>query len=360
MDLNPKSQQDSELTQFGKLTPLPSFRSRRDSLREPGLLSHAPPDPLGDPSHKRPALDSVRGNSFSHGKAPLLPSRQSSFRESGMLSQALLPGDPSRRSSAALGSVRGIPGRSHHRKYRSRAGSVTDSTAMEGSQLEPGETASFFHSASRRPSEIPELEEDGDLLAETARLKNYRLGPWLGRQRKALVANIHTTKQRLWGSLVAGVKSLRWEPKTAILASKVGFTCCLASLLIVVEPLRAYFSGFGVWAVITIALVYESNIGTSFSKGFNRIMGTIIAGGLALAVKRTGPLLGPFEPYFVLLSIFATTWIPVYLRFSSPLKDQWNYACSMVGFRLSLAFIGFTLQPHFLCFDLGTLFQWRA
>lgn len=306
----------------------------------PSLVTPPATDDAPDPSRFTPTaeltpkLPHCSNNSFTK-PLPQFSRQNSGRRDSSLLNPGLNLGGLSRRSSAILGSVRGIPGRSQHRKYRSRAGSVAGSAAEWSSQLEPGENSSFVPSVSRRPSEIPELEEGQNLLdsdTDTARLKGNRSVwgiPRVGPTRKALVGAIHTLKQRVWGG---GIKTLRWEKKTAILASKVGFTCCLASLLIVVEPLRKIFQGFGVWAVITVALVYESNIGTSLSKGFNRIMGTVIAGGLALAVNRTAPLLGAFEPYFVLLSIFATTWIPVYLRFSSPLKDQWNYACSMVSF----------------------------
>ncbi|GAQ81186.1 Aluminium activated malate transporter family protein [Klebsormidium nitens] len=309
------------------------------SLVPPPVTDVAPePSRFAPTAEPSPKLPNRSNNSFS--KPPPQFSRQNSARQDSGIP---LPGGLSRRSSAILGSVRGILGRSQHRKYRSRAGSVAGSAVEWSSQLEPGETSSFVPSVSRRPSEIPELEEGQNLLdadSDTARLRSNRSVwgiPRIGLTRKALVGAVHSLKQRAWGG---GVKTLRWEKKTAILASKVGFTCCLASLLIVVEPLRKIFQGFGVWAVITAALVYESNIGTSLNKGFNRIMGTVIAGGLALAVNRTAPLLGAFEPYFVLLSIFTTTWIPVYLRFSSPLKDQWNYACSMATITAHLLILG--------------------
>jgi hypothetical protein len=148
---------------------------------------------------------------------------------------------------------------------------------------------------------------------------------------QGLVARLGEGFRRFVHFPLSAYLAVKGDPSNAILAGKVGFSCCLMSLFVLFEEDHPQLQGLAVWAVITIALVYENNIGASLSKGLNRVTGTLIAGALAVFVNHVGPMMGGFHMYFVLFSIFIATWIPVFLRFGSSLKEHWNYALSMVS-----------------------------
>ncbi len=81
----------------------------------------------------------------------------------------------------------------------------------------------------------------------------------------------------------------------------------MASILCVIpfpDPFDEVNS-IALWAVVTTDLLYESNIGLSVSKGFNRVLGTLAAGLIAMALNQIGPILGyRIYPYFVVRKLF--------------------------------------------------------
>ncbi len=63
---------------------------------------------------------------------------------------------------------------------------------------------------------------------------------------------------------------------------------------------------------MTTDLLLEGNIGLSVSKGFNRVLGTLAAGLIALALNQIGPLLGyQIYPYFVVRKLLVQVYILV-------------------------------------------------
>lgn len=234
------------------------------------------------------------------------------------LSQPLLGPHLSRDSS--LTSPQSIPGRSARRKYRCWPSSAgLDPADISESEEDPKTPVGRVI--------IPQTNEETGHLASTRSLhRSYR--DFDQRVREGLAAWFRLLVQ----FPVTAYLTVKGDPSTAILACKVGVSCCLMSVLVIFEEDYPEIRGLALWAVITIALVYEANIGASLSKGLNRVTGTFLAGALAVFVNHVGPLMGPFHFYFVLLSIFVVTWVPVFLRFgSSALKERWNYALSMVS-----------------------------
>eukprot|EP00898_Chlorokybus_atmophyticus_P008462 jgi/Chlat1/8617/Chrsp86S08026 len=116
-----------------------------------------------------------------------------------------------------------------------------------------------------------------------------------------------------------------------VLSIKVGLASTLCSLLVLVPAIDTWLEGVGIWAVLTVGLVLEPNVGTSLSKGLNRVVGTSIAGALAVAVNHVAPLFGPAHVYVIYALVFLGGALPTFLRFASPLKAQWNYAAVMAS-----------------------------
>ncbi|GAQ85239.1 Aluminium activated malate transporter family protein [Klebsormidium nitens] len=231
------------------------------------------------------------------------------------LSQPLLGPHLSRDSS--LTGPQSIPGRSARRKYRCWPSSAgLDPADISESEEEP-----------KTPNGrvvTPQIDEETGHLASTQSLhRSYR------RLDQRVTAGLAAWFTQLVQFPITAYLRVKGDPSTAILACKVGVSCCLMSVLVMFEEDYPEIKGLALWAVITIALVYEANIGASLSKGLNRVTGTFLAGALAVFVNHVGPLMGPFHFYFVLLSIFVVTWVPVFLRFGSSLKEHWNYALSM-------------------------------
>ncbi|KAJ6829363.1 aluminum-activated malate transporter 9-like [Iris pallida] len=86
---------------------------------------------------------------------------------------------------------------------------------------------------------------------------------------------------------------------------KVGLAVLLASLLIL---FRGPFEVFGnniIWSIITVSMIFEYTVGAMFNRGFNRALGSLLAGIFAIVVMHVGLSSGHIaEPYVIALSIF--------------------------------------------------------
>ncbi|GLT78158.1 hypothetical protein SLA2020_497040 [Shorea laevis] len=87
---------------------------------------------------------------------------------------------------------------------------------------------------------------------------------------------------------------------------KVGLSVLLASLLML---LRAPYEVFGttniVWSILTVTIVFEYTVGATFNRGFNRAIGTVLAGILAITVGQLVLHVGQAaEPVVIGISIF--------------------------------------------------------
>ena len=65
------------------------------------------------------------------------------------------------------------------------------------------------------------------------------------------------------------------------LAVKVGVAATIASLGTLVDAFDDATGGFAVWAVVTVLIVMQPTLGSTLSKGVNRLVGTVSAAGVA-------------------------------------------------------------------------------
>ncbi|KAH9775280.1 hypothetical protein KPL71_006363 [Citrus sinensis] len=86
---------------------------------------------------------------------------------------------------------------------------------------------------------------------------------------------------------------------------KVGLAVLLVSLLIL---FRAPYEIFGtniIWSILTVAVTFEYTVGATFNRGFNRALGSLLAGILAIAVAQFALSTGRVaEPIIIGISIF--------------------------------------------------------
>ncbi|XVF10495.1 hypothetical protein REPUB_Repub07fG0188000 [Reevesia pubescens] len=88
-------------------------------------------------------------------------------------------------------------------------------------------------------------------------------------------------------------------------AFKVGLAVLLVSLLILLRRPYEIFGTDIIWSILTVAIMFEYTVGSTFNRGFNRALGSLLAVILAIAVTqlalRTG---GVAEPIIIGISIF--------------------------------------------------------
>ncbi|XP_073000329.1 aluminum-activated malate transporter 9-like [Typha latifolia] len=96
---------------------------------------------------------------------------------------------------------------------------------------------------------------------------------------------------------------------------KVGLACLLVSLLIL---FRAPYEIFGtniIWSILTVAIMFEYTVGATFNRGFNRALGSLLAGIFAIVVIQIAMSSGHIaEPYVIGVSIFLIGAITSFMK----------------------------------------------
>ncbi|XP_059642125.1 aluminum-activated malate transporter 9-like [Cornus florida] len=95
------------------------------------------------------------------------------------------------------------------------------------------------------------------------------------------------------------------DSNRVIFSFKVGLAVLLVSLLILFQAPYNIFGTNIIWSILTVAIMFEYTVGATFNRGFNRALGSLLAGILAIAVAQLALSAGRVaEPFIIGISIF--------------------------------------------------------
>ncbi|XP_010917158.1 aluminum-activated malate transporter 9-like [Elaeis guineensis] len=121
------------------------------------------------------------------------------------------------------------------------------------------------------------------------------------------------------------------DTNRVIFALKVGLAMLLVSLLVLIQAPFKVFGTNIIWAILTVGIMFEYTVGATFNRGFNRAVGSLLAGIFAIMVIEIAMCSGHVaEPYVIGLSIFVVGAITSFMKLW-PSLAPYEY-----GFRVTL------------------------
>ncbi|KAG7654734.1 Aluminum-activated malate transporter [Arabidopsis suecica] len=142
--------------------------------------------------------------------------------------------------------------------------------------------------------------------------------------------NITGVVKKLKDVLVTAWEMGTADPRKMIFSAKMGLALTLTSILIFFKIPGLELSGHYLWAILTVVVIFEFSIGATFSKGCNRGLGTLSAGGLALGMSWISEMTGNWADVFNAASIFVVAFFATYAKLYPTMKP-YEY-----GFRVFL------------------------
>ncbi|PWA57392.1 aluminum activated malate transporter family protein [Artemisia annua] len=104
------------------------------------------------------------------------------------------------------------------------------------------------------------------------------------------------------------------DPRRILHSFKVAFAITLVSLVYYLEPFYHGMGDAGMWAIMTVIVVFEYTVGATLCKGMNRGFATFLAGALGVAAEWFSDLFGP-----------TALGIASFARFIPSMKRRYDY-----------------------------------
>ncbi|KAF8090845.1 hypothetical protein N665_0463s0004 [Sinapis alba] len=130
------------------------------------------------------------------------------------------------------------------------------------------------------------------------------------------------------------------DPAKVVHCLKVGLALSLVSIFYYMRPLYDGVGGNAMWAIMTVVVVFESTVGATFSKCVNRVVATILAGTLGIAVHWVATQSGKAEILVTACSVFLFAFTATYSRFVPSFKSRFDYGAMIFILTFSLVSVG--------------------
>ncbi|XP_024965002.1 aluminum-activated malate transporter 8-like, partial [Cynara cardunculus var. scolymus] len=116
------------------------------------------------------------------------------------------------------------------------------------------------------------------------------------------------------------------DPRRIVHSLKVALAITLVSMVYYLQPFYNGMGEAGMWAILTVAVVFEYTVGATFSKGMNRGFATLIAGALGLGAESFASLFGTIvKPIVIGCLVFVLVACATFSRFSPAIKRRYDY-----------------------------------
>ncbi|KAL6516067.1 hypothetical protein OROGR_019372 [Orobanche gracilis] len=132
----------------------------------------------------------------------------------------------------------------------------------------------------------------------------------------------------------------RSDARRIIHSIKVGIALVTVSLLYMVNPMFNKVGENGMWAIMTVVVMFEFYAGATLGKGINRIIGTLLGGVLGCLVATLGGEVGGIgKPIIVAASVFVSGAAATNCRMVPKLKKSHDYGFMIFILTFSLVAI---------------------
>ncbi|KAL4362651.1 hypothetical protein GQ457_04G028200 [Hibiscus cannabinus] len=136
------------------------------------------------------------------------------------------------------------------------------------------------------------------------------------------------------------MKSNRQGMRRVIHSIKVGMALVLVSLLYLLDPMYKQVGENGMWAIMTVVLIFDFFAGATLSKGLNRGIGTILGDGLGcLAAALAQAAGGVGKAIIVAITIFIFGAAATYSRQVPNFKRKFDYGAMVFILTFNLVVI---------------------
>ncbi|KAL8152376.1 hypothetical protein V2J09_010136 [Rumex salicifolius] len=146
---------------------------------------------------------------------------------------------------------------------------------------------------------------------------------FLTRVRKRLVSILDIPKKKVVGMAKALKKNAKDDPRRAVHSLKMALALMMVSTVYCIRPLYNGIGVSGMWAILTVIVVFEFTVGATISRCLNRGFATLLAGSLGMGVQHFASLFGEKgEPIVLGTSVFI---LATFTRFIPRIKARYDY-----------------------------------
>ncbi|XP_052185618.1 aluminum-activated malate transporter 13-like isoform X9 [Diospyros lotus] len=124
-------------------------------------------------------------------------------------------------------------------------------------------------------------------------------------------------------------------------SAKVGMALLLVSLLMhLLDPVYNRFRDHSTWALITVVVIFQFSAGATLGKGLNRVVGTVLGGGLGCLAALLADKVGGIGNSIVTVTcVFVFGTAATYCRLAPSIKRRYDYGAMICILTFNLVLV---------------------